>query len=156
MTSKIKDFYLNIPTERYEYIRIHIKLIPQEIINIYNLLPLAKKYHVLDNIHKGMYGLYQSGKIVHDQLIKHLAKFGYFPARRVSPPGTRQGCGITRPATYNVSLCCTNTASSTLKRLTPITLTSPSPYYTRSPPTGDEYSTSASPSNVTTKHAHVT
>ena len=43
----LKDFYLNNDMERYEYMRIPLKLIPQAIIDQYNLLSIAHNGHVL-------------------------------------------------------------------------------------------------------------
>ena len=40
MTGDLKDFYLGMPLERYEYIRIQLKMIPQAIINLCNLLEI--------------------------------------------------------------------------------------------------------------------
>jgi hypothetical protein len=33
----IKDFYLNTPMKRYEYMRLKITNIPEEVIEYYNL-----------------------------------------------------------------------------------------------------------------------
>jgi hypothetical protein len=41
--------------------RIPIKLIRQEIIDQYNLLPLVSDGHVYIEVQKGMYGLPQAG-----------------------------------------------------------------------------------------------
>ena len=80
LISNIKDFYLNTVMERYEYMRIHISIISQEIVNQYNLLDLINENcWVYINIQKGMYGLPQAGIIVNKQLTKHLVPFGYCP-----------------------------------------------------------------------------
>ena len=42
----IKNFYLNTPMERPEYMKLSIKLTPQKIIDEYNLLPLVHNGHV--------------------------------------------------------------------------------------------------------------
>jgi hypothetical protein len=34
----LENFYLNTPLDRHKYMKIHISLIPDEIINEYNLL----------------------------------------------------------------------------------------------------------------------
>eukprot|EP00957_Ditylum_brightwellii_P173905 13239356-Ditylum_brightwellii.AAC.1 len=36
-TVDIKNFYLNTPMTRYEYMKIHMSLIPPEVIEQYNL-----------------------------------------------------------------------------------------------------------------------
>jgi hypothetical protein len=43
----IKNFYLNTPLERPEYVQIPLRLIPQEIIHEYKLAALVKTDHVL-------------------------------------------------------------------------------------------------------------
>jgi hypothetical protein len=48
----IKDFYLNTHMERYENMRIPLNLIPQAIIDQYNLLSIAHNGHVLVKIRK--------------------------------------------------------------------------------------------------------
>ena len=62
--------------ERYKYIRIALKDIPQEFIDKYTLFTIAEDGYVLVEIRRGMYGLPQ---IANNQLVKHLAKFGYRP-----------------------------------------------------------------------------
>ena len=78
--SDIKYFYLNTVMERYEYMHIHISIIPQEIVDQYNLLDLVDDNGwVYIEIQKGMYGFPQSGIIANKQLTKQLALFGYRP-----------------------------------------------------------------------------
>ena len=79
MTMDIKDFYLNNPMERYEYMRIPMKDIPDVIIQQYKLNDIAHNGSVLVEIRKGMYGLPQAGIIAQERLIKHLAGYGYTP-----------------------------------------------------------------------------
>jgi hypothetical protein len=57
LTADIKDFYLNTEMARYEYMRLAIHLIPQEIIDQYDLLPLVDDGYIYMEIRKGMYGL---------------------------------------------------------------------------------------------------
>ncbi len=73
----IKDFYLNMPMEWYEYMAIPLADIPNTIIEQYNLLEIAHNGNVYVKICKGMYGLPQAGRIANDQLIPILAKAGY-------------------------------------------------------------------------------
>ena len=79
----LKDFYLNNDMERYEYMRIPLNLIPQAIIDQYNLLSIAHNGHVLVEIRKGMYGLPQAGRIANDALVLHLAKDGYHQSKMI-------------------------------------------------------------------------
>ena len=68
MCIDIKDFYLGTPMERYEYMRIPLYMLPDAIIEQYNLLPLVHNGHVYVEIRRGMYGLPQAGKLANDQL----------------------------------------------------------------------------------------
>jgi hypothetical protein len=74
----IKNFYLNTPLERPEYVRIPLKLIPKEIIHEYKLAALGKNDHVLAIVEKGMYGLPQAGKLAANLLKTHLEPHGYY------------------------------------------------------------------------------
>ena len=76
-TADIKDFYLNTPLFTFEYMRLPINIIPEEIIEQYNLLPLVINGLVYIEIRKGVYGLPQAGKIAHDRLDKYLLQYGY-------------------------------------------------------------------------------
>jgi hypothetical protein len=70
MCLDVKNFYLGTPMDSFEYMRIPIKVIPQEIIVQYNLLPLVSDGHVYIEVQKGMHGLPQSG-ILANQLLAH-------------------------------------------------------------------------------------
>ena len=66
----VKNFYLNTPMERYEYVRIKLDDIPQEIIVEYSLHDkVSSDGHVYVEIQKGMYGLPQAG-ILAQQLLE--------------------------------------------------------------------------------------
>ena len=74
------NFYLNNSIDRYEYMKLQLDIILEEIIQQYNLRNLEHKGFVYMEIQKGMYGLPQAGKIENDKLKIHLAKFGYEPS----------------------------------------------------------------------------
>ncbi len=78
ITADAKNFYLETPMERFEYMRMPIKLIPQEIIDLYDLEPKVKNGHVYMEISRGMYGLPQSSRLANQLLKKRLLKHGYF------------------------------------------------------------------------------
>jgi len=78
----VKDFYLNNKLLRYEYMKMALKLIPQEIIDEYNLTSIAHDGFIYIQIEKGMYGLPQAGKIANEELQHHLRPFGYKPCPR--------------------------------------------------------------------------
>jgi hypothetical protein len=81
MCGDIKNFYLGTPMARYEYMRIPIAIIPDEIIEEYNLLPLVRKEFVYVEIRRGMYGLPQAGIIANDLLTERLEPSGYYQCR---------------------------------------------------------------------------
>ena len=54
-----------------------LNIIPEEIIQQYNLINLAQKGFVYMEIQKGVNGLPQAVKIVNVKLKLHLYKFGY-------------------------------------------------------------------------------
>ena len=60
----VKDFYLNTPMKRYEYMRIKITNIPAEVIEHYRLREIVTEDgYIYCEIRKGMYGLPQAGII---------------------------------------------------------------------------------------------
>jgi hypothetical protein len=81
MVADIHNFYLNTPMPHYEYMRLHISLIPEEIIQQYNLLPLVHNGYVYIEIRKGMYGLPQAGILANHLLRDRLAVYGYYPCQ---------------------------------------------------------------------------
>ena len=80
--ANIKNFYLSNDLPEPEYMKFLLSNIPQEIIDTYNLTKkVDDKVYVYIKIVKGMYGLKQTGIIVHKELIKHLAPHGYVPVQ---------------------------------------------------------------------------
>ena len=62
--------------------RIPLKIIPQEIINTYELKALVDKQGwIYMRIEKGMYGLKQASIIANQELVKHMAPFVYHPVK---------------------------------------------------------------------------
>jgi hypothetical protein len=57
----IKNFYLNTPLGRFEYMVINLSSLPQETIDKYDLIELAQDRKVYIEIQKGMFGLPQAG-----------------------------------------------------------------------------------------------
>ena len=97
MAINVKKFYLGTNMDRYKYMLIAIHLIPAKIIDQYNLNNIAKNGYVLVEIWKGMYGLPQAGKLAHNQLVKHLATFGYHPVKHTA--------GLWRRTTRDIVFC---------------------------------------------------
>jgi hypothetical protein len=79
MCTEVKDFYLNTPMAHYEYMRLPLRILPQQIVDQYKLLPLVHNGWVYVKIRKGMYGLPQASIIANQRLEKHPAKYGYKP-----------------------------------------------------------------------------
>ena len=57
MVADIKDFYLNTEMKRYEYMKLKLDIIPEEIVLQYKLREVASDGWVYLEIRKGMYGL---------------------------------------------------------------------------------------------------
>ena len=78
----VKNFYLNTPMERSEYMKILLTHIPDEIIAEY---ALKRKVHsdgaIYIKIRKGMYGLPQAGMLANKLLKRRLAQHGYYEVR---------------------------------------------------------------------------
>ena len=84
MTLDVKNFYLNTPMSRYEYVRIKIDDIPKEIIVEYNLQEkVTTDGHVYVEIQKGMYGLPQAGILAQQLLEQRLNQHGYSQSKAV-------------------------------------------------------------------------
>ena len=82
LVADVKNLYLNNDLPNPKYMKLHLHIIPQEIIDEYALHDLADKDGwVYLKIVKGMYGLKQVGIITNMELTKHLDKFGYYPVQ---------------------------------------------------------------------------
>eukprot|EP00804_Cyclotella_cryptica_P009373 CCRYP_018077-RA/>CCRYP_018077-RA protein AED:0.09 eAED:0.09 QI:0/0/0/1/1/1/2/0/1069 len=81
MTIDIKDFYLNTPMERPEYMRLKLADIPAAIIELYHLRDIARDGYVFVRIQKGMYGLPQAGIIAQQLLKQRLQANGYHQSK---------------------------------------------------------------------------
>lgn len=63
----IKNFYLNTPMERYQYMRMKLSNFPQDLIDEYNLMEIERNGNVYVEIRKGMYGLPEAGILAQQQ-----------------------------------------------------------------------------------------
>ena len=61
--------------------KLPMSIILEEIIHQYNLHNIAEGGWVYIEILRGMYGLKQSGRITHDELVKHFLPYGYKPSK---------------------------------------------------------------------------
>jgi hypothetical protein len=94
----VKNFYLETPMDRYEYMRIPVHLIPEEFIQAYNLHDKIYKGYLYVEIRKGMYGLPQAGILANQLLRKRLAPHGYSEAKHTPGLWTHH----TRPITFTL------------------------------------------------------
>ena len=78
MCDDIKNMYLATPMDRFEYMRIPVKLIPKEFIEHYKLESMIKNGYIYMQIEQGMYGLPQAGILANKLLKKRLAPHGYY------------------------------------------------------------------------------
>ena len=84
MTLDIKNFYLNTPMLRYEYMYIQINDIPEEIIVENGLREeVSSDKHVHVKIQNGIYGLPQVGILAQQLLKERLNKHGYSQSKAV-------------------------------------------------------------------------
>jgi hypothetical protein len=81
-TIDISNFYIQNYLIDYQYMRVHISMIPQEIIDEYNLTDIMEADGwCYVKIRKAMYGLEESGFIANQELKAILAKQGYIPSK---------------------------------------------------------------------------
>ena len=81
MTIDIKGFYLKTTLDRYEYMKMLIRLMPDHSIQQYGLKNKVRNGFIYMECRKGMYGLPQAGILGNKLLKKRLAKFGYIKTR---------------------------------------------------------------------------
>jgi len=74
----VKNFYLNTPLDRFEYMKMKISIFPQEFIDAYNLQDKVINGYVYMEIQRGMYGLPQAGILANKLLRERLEVHGYF------------------------------------------------------------------------------
>jgi hypothetical protein len=96
ITVDIKDFYLNPPMTKFEYMKVPITLFSPDIMAYYRLEKIAHKGFVYCKIQKGMYGLPQAGRLSNNDLVDHLAQHGYLQSK--TKPGLYQH--VTRTITF--------------------------------------------------------
>jgi hypothetical protein len=98
MCMDVKNFYLNTPMDRFEYMRLPLNLLPDEIIKQYDLQTIATDGWVYVEIRKGMYGLPQAGLLANQLLQKRLATHGYAPVTHTHGLWRHK----TRPITFSL------------------------------------------------------
>ena len=81
MSIDISSFYIQNDLADYQYIRFHISMIPQEIIDEYNLTSIMEDDgYCYAEIRKAMYGLKEAGYLSNIELKRILANEGYVPS----------------------------------------------------------------------------
>jgi len=74
----LKDFYLNTPMDRPEFLRMKIENFPDDVISQYKLKDIVDaKGFVMIRVEKGVYGLPYAGIIAQNLLEERLEKHGY-------------------------------------------------------------------------------
>ena len=82
MAINISNFYIQNELKDYQYIRFAMNMIPQEIIDEYNLTTIVHEDgYCYAEIRKAMYGLRESGYIADIELKRILGLEGYIPSK---------------------------------------------------------------------------
>ena len=80
MCTYIYDFYYNTFMVYFEYMKLPLIMLPQEIVQQCNLKYLvAPDGYVYMEIRKGITGVKQSGRLASNRLTKNLVRNGYAP-----------------------------------------------------------------------------
>ena len=78
----ISNMYLESTLPDPQYVKFRLSLIPPAYATAYELQDIADQHgNVYARIKKAWYGLKESGKIAHDDLVQHLERYGYRKAR---------------------------------------------------------------------------
>ena len=85
ITSDISNFYLNTKLTSPEYMQIPLHIIPESIVEHYQLNSISSNNKVYIKIVNGMYGLPQAGMLAYLDLTQKLRKFNFSPSKL--PPG---------------------------------------------------------------------
>ncbi len=95
-TMNIKNFYLCTPMMRYEYMRLKLSNMPEDVVAHYHLLDIkTPNGYVYCKIRQGMYGLLQAGIIPRELLAKRLKEHGYNQSKTTPGLWTHEWCTIT-------------------------------------------------------------
>ena len=73
ITAGIKNYYLNNTMAHFQYMKIPINHITQEMRDEYNINNIALDDHVHTEIRKGIYILKEAGILAFNQLVTHLS-----------------------------------------------------------------------------------
>jgi hypothetical protein len=81
LTADISNMYLESILEDAEYVKFRVDLIPPRIMDYYDLRNKIHNGYAYARVKKAWYGLKQSGRLAHDDLVKHLEAEGYVKTR---------------------------------------------------------------------------
>jgi hypothetical protein len=95
MNMDIKNYYLGTPLGQYEFVRIPVSMVPDEIMEEYNLYEMAHNGYLYVELRTGMYGLPQAGLITNLLRAKRLANHGYGPVPHTHGLWTHNWCPTT-------------------------------------------------------------
>ena len=99
MTGSIKTFYLMTQLKQWEYVKLKLRDIPQEITDEYQLQDkVTQDSHVYIKIRRGMDGLLEAGLLAQQLLEERLAKHGYYQSQLVPGMWSHK----TRPITFSL------------------------------------------------------
>ncbi len=76
-TIDLTDFYLGTYLSHQDFIRIPMNLIPQDVIDFYDLTQYITNMALFCSMHKTHYGLPQSGALSQQRLFQHLHENSY-------------------------------------------------------------------------------
>ena len=68
MCADIANFHITNTLDKYEYMKLPLEIIPEEITQQYNLRNLVHNGFVYMEIQKSIYGIPQAGKFANDKL----------------------------------------------------------------------------------------
>jgi hypothetical protein len=95
-TMDIKNIYLCTPMSRYEYMRLKLSNMPEDVIEHYHLLDIVTPDgYVYCKIRPGMYGLPQEWIIAQELLAKRLKEHGYNQSKTMPGLWALEWCPIT-------------------------------------------------------------
>jgi hypothetical protein len=77
-TMDLTDFYLGTDLPHEEYIHIPLRLIPDSVMEFYDLQPFIVNNALFCSVHKTHYGLPQAGALSQQRLFRQLKDHGYF------------------------------------------------------------------------------
>ena len=77
----IKNFYLTVPLDRFEYMKMPLALFPSWTKEQYNFDKLAKNEFVYLEMRRAVWGLPQAGILANKLLRKRLLPHGYYECK---------------------------------------------------------------------------